>query len=307
MIRKTLLTFLLLFAAHALAVRFLEPLPDGAQNQWQANVIKAQRFIHEKTGTDRDNIIVGSSLSCRLDMRRFPPGYYNLSFAGLGIFDGLNILSRTGADAKNVFIEMNVVIRPEDARFSDDLFSPVSYSLQRSVPSLRQDRQPVTLLSAFIKKAISAGNASSGEKAPPEARPDNLEQVLHLQKESYSRPPERPVLKARLEALQRSVAALEQRGVNVAFYEAPVHPELCSSPLAEAIREGFREYFPPTRFRYIPMPDCSLYRTTDGLHLTERDAFVYSGYLRDEADKLAASASPVRPAEFRRKMPAKWF
>lgn len=295
MIRKTLLSFLVLFLAYAVFVSLLGPLPKAAQNQWQDNIIKAQRFMYNPEA-DYKNIIVGSSLSSKLDMSRFPATYYNLSFSGLGLYDGLNILSRIESREKNVFVEMNVVMRPEDKEFAEALFSPLSYNLQRVFPLLRQQNQPVTIFAAFVKRGAAARTADAGitRDQRPRADSDIFLKMLQFQIESYAHAPDTSLLNKRFEALKRYVTAMEKRQIRVIFYEMPVHERLCSSPLAETIRKSFYHFFPPSQFRYIPMPDCASFNTSDGVHLTSEEAVIYSDYLRDQAEKTNAAATAGR-------------
>jgi hypothetical protein len=288
MIKKTLLIAVVLVLTHAVLVSLLPPsLHTAAQNQWQANLIKAQRFIYKSEG-NRENVFIGSSLSCMLDMTRFPSSYYNLAFYGMGGAEGLHILDRSGAKVDHVFIEMYLSARPEDQEFTKELFSPFSYTIERIFPALRQQNQPVSILAAFGKKGSRA--------RPAEARPvagdwatagesEIFKKMLRLQVEERSQVPDRAYLDSRVGGLKRYVDDLEKRRAHVIFYEMPMHPAVCASPMTAAVRQAFHRIFPPSKYRYIPAPDCARFHTSDGLHLTREEAAVYSDYLMEQADQ----------------------
>ncbi len=117
--------------------------------------------------------------------------------------------------------------------------------------------------------------------------------VLQLQVDKYAHAPEPGVLDERFAALKQYVQDLEKHGVHVIFYEMPLHPILCSSPLADALRSHFHQFFPPSKYRYIPAPDCSRYHTTDGIHLSRAEGALYSEYLSGQAEKATTLLRPA--------------
>ncbi len=143
MIKKSILTFLILFVIYSVVVT-TKPSIGASQHQWQRNVIKAQKFLFNETDTIK-NVIVGSSLSSRLVVDNLP-GFYNLSFDGLCIYDGLKIIRNKKALPQNVFIETNVLLRDESKDFTDALFSPILYFLTKHLIALRADKQPIGIM-----------------------------------------------------------------------------------------------------------------------------------------------------------------
>jgi hypothetical protein len=281
MIKNILITLLILFMLQSIVVFYWKPVVSTGQNQWQDNVIKAQRFIYE--GNRRfEKVIVGSSLSCRMAAYRFPENYYNLAFAGQGVFEGLNILSRIKAKPKIVLVEMNEVLRPENKEFTGSLFAPVLYTVKRVLPAFREQNQPIGILGGVLR------GASKQENSPnTKINNDFFLKMLQREIKDYSQLPDRAVVAMRFEELRGYVTTLENQGVKVIFFEMPVNEQLCNLPLAEDIRKSFHSYFPATRYSYISIPDCSQYSTTDGLHLAEKEALIYSEYLKTEAEKIS--------------------
>jgi hypothetical protein len=133
MIKKSLITALVLLIAHAFISRALRDQVPAGQDQWQRNLIKAQRFIYQPELSAQD-VIVGSSLSCRLVQTNLP-GIYVLAFSGLAIFDGLEIVSRLDTPPRNIHVEMNFVLREPDDSFTSSLYSPILYYGRAALPS----------------------------------------------------------------------------------------------------------------------------------------------------------------------------
>jgi len=57
-------------------------------------------------------------------------------------------------------------------------------------------------------------------------------------------------------------------------------------PLEKYIRARFHDYFPKTEFRYINIPDGNNFVTTDGIHLSDKEAIIYTEYFRQQIKDL---------------------
>ena len=88
-----------------------------------------------------------------------------MAFSGQSIYDGLNILLKRKRNPKNVFIEMNVVFRPENKDYAASLFSPILFYSANTFRSLRADKQPIAILGAIMNRKLIGpmlrGNAVS--------------------------------------------------------------------------------------------------------------------------------------------------
>lgn len=276
MIKKALIAALVFFLLHAILFRGARHPEYAAQNQWQANVIKAQTLLYHE-GDPIQNVIVGSSLSFRLANSNLP-GFYNLSFGGLSIHDGLNTLTHARTLPKNVFVEMNMPLRGESAGFASALYSPFLYDCRRVFPSLRAENQPAGIFRRILEE-IKSSRPSGADNA---LDPAFFETILARQIEQFSEKPADELLVSRFESIQRRVNELESKGVQVVFFEMPIHARLCNLPKPKIIRETFFRYFPPAKYKYIAIPDCSEYRTTDGLHLLPKEALKYTEYFKSQ-------------------------
>jgi hypothetical protein len=283
MIKKIFFLFLILFGAYTLLI-MLNPRSSASQHQWQENAIKGENYIYDKSDTLR-NVIVGSSLACRIITDSLPNAY-NLAFAGQSVFDGLEILKHKQKLPANVFIETNKIFIDPNKEFTSSLFSPFSFILKKYCISLRSDKQPL----AFIYPAVqNLFHKNSSEAGMPGAEPKNsgvFNKMLAMQVEDFAIIPDSGYVTKQFALLSNYINDIKSKGVNIIFFEMPLNPNLTELQLAKFIRNGFYKHFPVNINNYIKMPDCSGYVTTDGLHLNDADAVKYTKYFKEEMKRF---------------------
>jgi hypothetical protein len=289
MIKKSIIAAVILLALHGIVV-LMNPVPN-VQYTLQENTVKAQTFIYEE---DAENVIVGSSLSNRLVMDSLPE-FYNLSFAGLSVFDGLYLMSFHEKKPENIFIEMNVIQRVEDENFMAYVNSPILGPLKKHVPSLRDGYQPVGILGENLIRSIK-GESNQNDLQQNKAegvQTDNsvFTRLLDHEIKQYSETLDKQFMTERFEQLKTTIDKLEDNGVNIFFFEMPVNEKLCDLSRPRIIREFFHTYFPATEYPYIATPNCQEYKTTDGVHLAGEEASKYTKYFKDQANVLMAGSS----------------
>jgi hypothetical protein len=264
------------------------------QDQWQANTIKAQEYLYAPTVPD--NVIVGSSLSCRILSDSLPGDFYNLSFGGQSIFDGLEVLMHRPQFPKRVFIEMNMVKRGGDADFIKSLFNPVMFPLRKDISALRDKNQPsVCLLQSFVPFAgehiydpftsrfynplLKKFNFLKGSTASVASSGSGLyAQVVKEEVDDFNRVPDSIDMHLKFSKLAAELRLLKENGTTIIFFEMPMHPELDNTVQMKTIRKLFLQYFPLPGYIYLDKPDYTAYSTGDGLHLNEDAAKKYTGY-----------------------------
>lgn len=293
MIRKALIYSLLFVAGYCIVIMLFRPNTQIAQHQWQSNFIKAQNFIYNKESDTVHNVIIGSSLSCRLVMDSLKD-YYNLSFSGQSIYDGLNILSHKNKFPKNIFIETNIVFRKEDENFIASLSNPVLYNTRLFIPSLRDGKQPLAIIGE--KCSFLVGGLLSRLKPATPANADGLqtasqnndlfEKILKRETENYSVAPPEKLVKESFDRLAAYLEPMQKKGVNIVFFEMPVNYNLIDLAESVSVRKNFYKKFPPGQYSYIEVPDNSHYKTTDGLHLNSEEAIQYTTYFQQAAKRF---------------------
>lgn len=272
MITRSLLVFAALALGYALFLRLVKVDWDTTQHLANGNRIKAERFAF---GSDEEasTVIVGSSLAYRLAMDSFPSGTANLGFGGLSIYDGLELIRRSGRRPRRVLIETNVLFREPDRVFLDALFQPGLYQLRAQVPMMREENQPSGVLFGWLKQRFLAGRGAQ-QTDDDAAGPSPVMLAEHRAK--YAVVPADSIQSRFLAMLAEGVGDLERNGAEVVFFEMPIEQELADSPLAAKGRALIAARFPGNRFL---LPEGSGWRTTDGLHLTKADAARCSGWL----------------------------
>jgi len=137
MIKKSIIiSTILLFVYNLLLSAIDFPVKPG--HQWQDNIITAEDYIYKQN--EKKIVIAGSSLSCVLIDDLLPKKCFNLAFAGLSAFDGLEIIKRTGSMPDIVLIETNPVFRSTDKNFLNSIFMPIRYSLKKIFPAFMEKK-----------------------------------------------------------------------------------------------------------------------------------------------------------------------
>jgi hypothetical protein len=285
MLRKSLLTALFLIIGYEVLMRSVDAWWSTGQNAPQSSVVRAHDFIYA-TKT-YDNIMVGSSIGNRITSKvpadSLPESFYNLSFGGQSIFDGLQILKNMGYQPKRIFIEMNVLMRNEDPDLQASLFSPVMYPVKKVMHSWRERNQPMGVL-ARLPLALD-GNPDLQPAAPVtglERTEESYQTMLDVQLEAQKNAYPEGYVKDQLKKLKTFVEFFQQQGVQIIFFEVPVDPKLCVMGAPVQLRTMIKAAFEPLGCKFVDMPDCAGYFTTDGTHLEKISVYKYLRYFQDE-------------------------
>lgn len=274
MIRRSLLVFALLVVGYALYIKFGKPELNTVQHQASGNRISAEQYIF---APDEPNstVIVGSSLAFRIAMDSLPPNTTNLGFGGLTVYDGLELVRRSGKKPRRVVLEMNMIFKDPDRGFLDAVFQPGLFELRKTMPILREENQPSGVLVGYLKRSMNAGDGQVAAQADSMAMSENL---LNTNRGIFSKAPADSTQQRFMATLSQEVKALEANGTEVVFVEIPISEELMESPLAIRAREVIQTLFPDHRF----VRSDRTWRTTDGLHLEWHNAQRYSRWLAQQ-------------------------
>lgn len=298
MIKKTLLSFFIIFMTYTIIVTYVvDRHKFVSEHQWQDNQIKAQEYLYSNTDSVQ-NIIVGSSLADRL-VAGYLPDIYNLSMGGLGAFDGLQTITKKGVYPKAVFIEMNKLDRKASTDFTTSLNNPIMTFLRKYFISIRDGKQPMGFIAIpYGEKVTAYGlylaqtavHTIAGEiitrKDEASKDVDMVAKILPRLIKEESEIPNASDLERDAQNLKLYVDILEKNNVKIVFFEMPIHHELCGLNKSTAIRNQFYKTFPRDKYQYIDMPNCNDYKTTDGLHLDKTSAEKYTFFFKDQMEKL---------------------
>jgi hypothetical protein len=256
-------------ATYQLVAPRLFPGGGPGHDQWQENLIKAQKLLYARTTPAV--IVVGSSKLARIQFAQ-DDRIDNLALNGGGSLTGLDVILRAGARPRMVLVEIgDAIIREPDDKFLGSLFGFVNLPLRRLIPVLRDEYQPGVLVNAVAQTWANHRAAPQDDSV----RPDLLRQLLETQRANHAQPPD-PLTMARvIGELAMAVTTLRAAGVDVTFIEPPEHLELWNSPMSTSIRQQLHATFSDL-VTWFPDRDLATYLTTDSVHLDRASAERYS-------------------------------
>lgn len=292
MIRKAILSAILLLVLYNLKVYYGTPSRAWGQNQWQNNIIKAQNYLY---GFEvQPNMVLGSSMAANLE-GALSNRFTSLAFRAGSARLGLKLLSEQKQPLPQlVLIELNTLFLSTelDQTFANDMTLPGIYETKGLLPALQEKNQPVTILSGYVQPML---NKLKARHSAPKATPKNdtkptTEQGKHTsekpgQKEvNQDKVKQEEVNKVTLlkptEDLLRSIRLLKEKGCKIIFFEIPQNTQQHQDATRKATLQMAYQYFPPEAFTYVLLPkDLSAYQTSDGVHLDGKSAVAYVKYL----------------------------
>lgn len=293
MIVRSIFTTLILLSGYWLFIANSDNKEiSSGQHQWQENVIKAQQYLYSDIVADK--VIIGSSLSCRLTSSVLDSqGFYNLSFGGQSVYDGLEILCHNKVFPKKLFVEINMLKRNPDETFTRGLTHAILFPIRQRITPFREAYQPANYLNGCIpaigEKAIDrftnsffnpilnkfhAAKATTGS-----ATTDGsvfFKSLVKRQELAFNEAVDTIQFNVHIMWLQKKFEYLQSKGVKIIFFEMPLHYTLQSSKQMNFIRSALTNTFPADKYTYLTAPEYAEYTTTDGLHLNPESALKYT-------------------------------
>lgn len=288
LILKVILSTFFLLLGYAVLIKYYKPNAQIAQHQWQDNFIKAQNYLYNKN-CQTENIIVGSSMSSRISTKNLI-ATYNLSFSGQDIFDGLELIKKSSVLPGTIFVETNVLFKKHNEDFLTSLCNPVLFEIRKNIPVMRDGKQPIALAGVPLLTIIISGiKKKTLEKNTVAIVSDGVNKItyaqfLSLHKSEYNIEPSKETIDDAILKLKAYVQYFEERNVEVIFFEMPIDPTLCMLKHPVSIRASVLRSFPKNKF--IRQPDCSLYSTSDGIHLSDAGEVTYGKFIRSYMDSI---------------------
>ncbi len=313
MIKKTLVSALAIIVLYNFFIYIVKPKKNLIQSMEQTNIIRAQEYVYNEKKIN--SVIVGSSLSSFINPDMLPGDFYNLSFPGMGIYDGLEIIKKNDKMPKTILVEINYFVRESHPNFINTIYKPIFYDLKAILPAFQEKYQPMSLfiplwdklalilkkfrdiiISKLKKNEIETKN-EIGEKNRSADKKENVQNAsetitnnklrkfhedLKKQWDWYYIAPKTEAFDSSLNKLKNYIDYFENKGVRIVFFEVPVYKEFCHALFSNSIRNELDKIFPPERIRYIKQPNCEKYRTTDWIHLDFESGKKFTGYFLKE-------------------------
>ena len=245
-------------------------------NLRQANTIRAEELLYSEETVDV--LLIGTSLTVRLNQDFLPEGYYNMGLSGGSIYSGLKIATHLESSPKLVIIETNYLLNNLDSSWISSLVNPFRFRLKKYVPVFQQKYHPFSGVAGPVMS--EAGKLLLGKVDRQENTVVNkklFEKTLTKKQRSWEKKYEVTAIQQKLKELKKYCEQLEQAGVKVLLHEMPMHTSLSESTKMKQIREHIMEFFPPHYF--IPRLSSEEVTTSDGNHLSTNSAKYYVTYL----------------------------
>ncbi|WP_242927467.1 hypothetical protein [Pontibacter vulgaris] len=315
MIKRAFGLALVLFIGYNFAIQVLEPKFYIPQNQQQENLIKVQEYLLNPAV--KPNVVVGSSVSTRLDMNILPNDFFNLSFRGKSVFDGLELIKRSGKKPEHIYIETNMLHKEIDAAFVDSGIENNMNVVKQYLPALHEKHQLINTLTYvafaaldYVKPSLTAQLVKKiGQKVEDKQLSPNQvqEQVAVLLAEAAKKypstesvtgkaniklvslqtgMPENLYVSQQMAELKTYVDYFTNHQAQVIFFEIPQEASTSLSPERLQIREALKKAFPESSYTYFPLPAGDYFKTTDGTHLDEKSSELYSWLFVNEVNNI---------------------
>ncbi|RBL92906.1 hypothetical protein [Chitinophaga flava] len=290
MIRKSLLVFIVIFAAFNIYLTVSKKQFNEYQYQYQLNVIRAQKYIYDAERKP-SAVMLGTSLSALMHL---PDSIYNLSLPGLNVADGIEVVRTIHTLPKTVFIESNYFFRDGSESFKDIFSNRINNQLKIWLPGMRDQNQPPNILLSVLKpqKNKEERPAPENDAVPSPALFANL----LTRQESIYKTVDTLLVNRGLDRLTEFVKDITASGGKVCIFEVPVSASLVPLPLTTVIREKLRVRFQHLENVYfLNAPKDHKYQTVDGIHLSHSSLWDYSMYFREETARLFSAKNELVP------------
>jgi hypothetical protein len=294
MIKKTILLASILFLGYSLFIAKFGSKNRATLYVQQEYFAKSQDLLYNSNFTGKD-VFVGSSLTMEAIVQSEIKGLENIGFTSLSSFDGLNLIKFKNQKPRSIYIETNYIQRDEKKKYAPFLFSPEQYYPKKIFASLREDSQPITIIGPYISKILVIPFIKlfiSNKKSKIETSTTNNEvksddsgfsnTIANTLKDYTNNIPEISLIQERLNKLKSYVIDFNKKGINIVFVEIPINHLLINSPRSSIIRNEFYKAFPKENYNYINTPDSLYFNTTDGVHLSEEEAKIYTAYFKSK-------------------------
>ncbi len=296
MIIKSLSITLFLSLVYSLFISYI-PTPSASQNQNQDNLVKAQKYMYAEHVPE--NVIVGTSLSCHI-LTDSLPRFYNLSFNGSSIYDGLYVILRREHLPKNVFIETNLYLNNKSELLSSQLFDIYPFYLSKFSSIFRFEHQPIGKIifslnpigdkivvnhnnfMKRVKEKLSKETLINNKKGITQDV-DLFDKMLLLEIEKYNQIFPMKIVSQKLNELDSIVKILHKKKVNVYFFEMPINFRLMKSKRFIFLNNKLRKKF-SYNVDYIKT-DTTRYITSDCVHLKPEESLKYTHFFKSQLQK----------------------
>ncbi len=274
--------FLALFASgYWMTLSVVKPTWKPVQTQWETNVVIVQDFLYRPDVPKA--IVIGSSMSRRIEPETLPEGYFNMSCLGGKVFSLMEVIRRSGKYPKLLLVEANSISLADDPELVQHVFHPMLGPARQRLPILQDRYKPFSIV---FGPAINAGaRVLTGKNAvrPPvhtsAAGNKVFKSMMRDANQRLGQPLPQKTIDLEWQTLQIYLKDFEAHGTRVVFFFIPMNPWACLSAVLEQKKALLEANQAKYGYTVVPMPDCSEYQTSDGTHLEAPSARKFANYL----------------------------
>ena len=275
-------------------------LPSDGINGPQSNTIKAQRYIYNRK-SDIEMVLVGSSISARLNPDDISDRAVSLSMLGMSSQTGLEIVEKQKIKPSLLLIELNDTIQKRrndklNTEFIGNLYHPIFYWIRFHLPMFRQEYQLVSTIVKPLIKALTNEDKvlfrflEEGSSTNKRIDTELIEKLIRQQIQAKNYPISEQSTKAiteESEYMKTQIKKFKNEGVRVILMDIPNEQRVKETIMEKQLRELFRELFPKDIYEWMPEPPSRDWKTNDGIHLVTSSAKKYGNFLRTQILKTA--------------------
>ncbi|MBD2305779.1 hypothetical protein H6G17_09675 [Chroococcidiopsis sp. FACHB-1243] len=265
------------------------PSSEGI-NQWQANIIKAEKYIYNQSSTPI--VLVGSSLANNLPIKYFSNRATNLGMSGGSTQTGLEIVRRKDIKPRLLLVELNDTIgRKLDTKLVNPLFHPLTSFIKIHFPMFRQEYRPTSVLMQYLENEYKQRNARDVERQDEQQvinsdfRKKMIEQLVEDRNIELDIQQKQLIIKE-AEFIKNQIADIQKEAVRVILFDIPGEPVVDNTTKQKQIRELLKSLFPKNSFEWLPELPAGKWITSDGIHLVQSNAKEYVSQLDRIINKL---------------------
>ena len=238
------------------------------------NAAVAERFVHDVP--EGAVVIVGSSMANRLDDAQLGAGHAKLTFPSNGALTGLAILERSGRVPPVCWIETNMLLRGVDEELVEKATSGWKSVARQWSPAFRETGRPsgygIGMARDVLKKFAGAFPGDADAVGSELFARETKDRIVAESEARLRVAPARRALDDAVATLAASIARLEDAGCVCVLFEMPMDGRLKDLAEPSMLRTALEERFPRDKFRWFRPQAGAGWQTTDGVHLTARDA-----------------------------------
>jgi len=255
------------------------PSSEGI-NQWQANIIKAEKYVYSKN-SNSPIVLVGSSLTNNLPTKYFSSQVANLGMSGGSAQTGLEIVRRKQTKPSLLLVELNDTIgRKLDNKLVNPLFHPLTSFLKLHLPMFRQEYRPTSVLIQYLennykqKNRMKVNPQDEKQVVDSDFRKKMIKQLVEDRNTELDAQQKQLIIK-QAEFIKDQITDIQKEAVRVILFDIPGEPVVDNTIKQKQIRELLKSTFPKTSFEWLPELPKRKWVTSDGIHLVQSNAREY--------------------------------